>query len=114
MIQDVTGLIERVRQDTGGLILRCHGIYGRSPERIGSAHHRQLPVHSKALTLSVIASHDPGAAPRATRNLGVLLEKQGDVEGARAVYQRVVDSGHPDQPSKAMANLRVLESTRPS
>jgi Tfp pilus assembly protein FimV len=44
----------------------------------------------------------------------VLLEKQGDVEGARAVYQRVVDSGHPDQPSKAMANLRLLESTRPS
>ena len=41
-------------------------------------------------------------------NLGVLLDEQGDVEGARAAYQRAIDSGHPDEAPRAMVNLGVL------
>ena len=38
-------------------------------------------------------------------NLGVLLEEQGDLEGARAAYQQAIDTGHPDQAPRAMLNL---------
>ena len=41
-------------------------------------------------------------------NLGVLLAEQGDVEGARAAYQRAIDSGHPEQAPAAMVSLGVL------
>jgi len=38
----------------------------------------------------------------------MLLQEQGDVEGAKAAYQRVIDSGHTDQAPKAGLNLGSL------
>ena len=50
----------------------------------------------------------PDYAPRAAFNLGVLLEKQGDVAGARAAYQRAIDSGKPDYALMAAVNLGMV------
>jgi tetratricopeptide (TPR) repeat protein len=53
-------------------------------------------------------SADPDLAPLAARNLGVLLAEQGDIGGALAAYQQVIDSDHPDQAPKAAFNLGML------
>ena len=50
----------------------------------------------------------PDAAPKAEYNLGILLKEQGDIEGARAAYQRAIDSGHLDAAPMAAFNLGVL------
>ena len=44
------------------------------------------------------AIEDPwnGDQALATYNRGLLLAEQGDTEGARAAYQRAIDSGHTD------------------
>jgi len=47
-------------------------------------------------------------APGAANNLGVLLEEQGDLEGAKAAWQRAIDSGHPEAAPGAAYNLGVL------
>ena len=44
----------------------------------------------------------------AALNLGILLEKQGDLEGAREAYQRAIDSEHPEYAPAATSNLGVL------
>jgi tetratricopeptide (TPR) repeat protein len=41
-------------------------------------------------------------------NVAVLLEKRGDIDAARAFYQRVIESGRPDQAPKAAVNLGML------
>jgi TolA-binding protein len=41
-------------------------------------------------------------------NLGLQLAEQGDVAGARAAFQRAIDSGHADQAPMAAWNLGVL------
>jgi hypothetical protein len=40
--------------------------------------------------------------------LGVLLAEQGDVAGARAAYQRAIDSGHAEWALRAAVDLGVL------
>ena len=60
-----------------------------------SAYYRRLPGPTRTLLLSVIDSGDPargaeGASP------GAALAEQGDVAGARAAYQRAIDTGHPE------------------
>jgi tetratricopeptide (TPR) repeat protein len=40
--------------------------------------------------------------------LGLRLAEQGDVAGARAAYQRAIDSGHADEAPRAAVNLGVL------
>jgi hypothetical protein len=40
--------------------------------------------------------------------LGLRLAKQGDVAGARAAYQRAIDSGHAEWAPEAAINLGVL------
>lgn len=40
--------------------------------------------------------------------LGILLEEQGDADGARAAYQQSIDSRHADQAPKATRNLEIL------
>ena len=47
-------------------------------------------------------------APMAMVSLGALLAEQGNVQGARAAYQRAIDTGQPDQALAAMVNLGVL------
>jgi predicted negative regulator of RcsB-dependent stress response len=37
-----------------------------------------------------------------------VLAEQGEVAGARAVFQQVIDSGHPDMAPRAMVNLGEL------
>jgi hypothetical protein len=37
--------------------------------------------------------------------LGVLLEEQGDADGAKAAYQQAIDSGHADMAPMAAVNL---------
>jgi len=44
----------------------------------------------------------------AARNTGVLLQANGDTEGARAAFQQAIDSGHAEQMPKAELNLGVL------
>ena len=69
---------------------------------------------------SMVATHEmqveyidgwphPDWAPRAAYNLGLLLEEQGDREGAKAAYQRVIDSGH----AEAAVNLGLLLKSAP-
>ena len=42
------------------------------------------------------------------------LEEQGDVEGAKAAYQRAIDSRHAEATPNAAVNLeRLLRSTPP-
>jgi tetratricopeptide (TPR) repeat protein len=48
------------------------------------------------------------AAPLAEFNLGVLLEEQGDADGAKAAYRQAIDSGHADAAPTAARNLGVL------
>jgi TolA-binding protein len=48
------------------------------------------------------------AVPMAAFNLGVLLESEGDVEGARTAYQMVIDSGPSPQASRAAFLLGSL------
>jgi predicted negative regulator of RcsB-dependent stress response len=76
--------------------------------------------HLNRLTLAAVAASARAAyqraidsghaewAPRAAINLGVLLAKQGDVDGAWAAYQRAIDSGHAEWAPKAAASLRRL------
>ncbi len=48
------------------------------------------------------------AAPRAARDLGLLLAERDDMEGAKAAYQQAIDSGHADEAPKAVRNLGRL------
>ena len=49
----------------------------------------------------------PDPAPKAN-NLGLQLAEQGDVAGARAAYQRAIDSGHVEWGPLAALNLGLL------
>ena len=51
----------------------------------------------KAAYQQAIDSGHADAAPRAAVNLGLLLQEQGDVDGAKAAYQQAIDSGHADR-----------------
>ena len=74
-----------------------------------SAYYRRLPGPTRTLLLSVIESGDPDEAPKAMFGLGQLLAEQGDVEGARAAYQRAIDSGDREWATPAaLVNLGVL------
>ena len=50
-----------------------------------------------------VNSGDADAAPLAEANLGALLARQGDVQGARAAYRLAIDSGHADAAPLAAA-----------
>ena len=41
-------------------------------------------------------------------DLGVALDGQGDVEGARAAYEQAIASGYPEASQPAAVNLRFL------
>jgi len=43
-------------------------------------------------------------------DLGCLLEEQGDIEGARAAYQRVVQRGPSDARERAVRALLMLDA----
>ena len=61
------------------------------------------------LLQSVIDGGDPNVGPMAADKLGTLLLIQAeDIEGARAAYQRAIDSGHPDWSVVARFNLHEL------
>ena len=45
-------------------------------------------------------------------NLGGLLEEQGDLDGARAAYQRAIDSGDPDQARRRWATSGCCSPNR--
>ena len=47
-------------------------------------------------------------APAASYNLGVILNRTGDLDGSRAAYQRAIDSHHPDAMPGASLNLGAL------
>ncbi len=47
-------------------------------------------------------------APTAALNLGLLLEDQGDADGAKAAYQQAIDYGHADAALLAVRNLGAL------
>ena len=48
------------------------------------------------------------AAPQAVFSLGVLLERQGDVQGAKDAYQKAIDSGQSHAAPRAAFNLGLL------
>ena len=54
------------------------------------------------------ASADADLAQAATFSLGFLLDEHGDPGGARAAYQHVADSGHPEYAPAAAVNLGAL------
>jgi tetratricopeptide (TPR) repeat protein len=65
--------------------------------------------------LKFLSDVDDGAnqAPKSALGLGLMLEEQGDVAGARTAYQQAIDSGHPEQAPKAAYSLgRLLLTER--
>jgi predicted negative regulator of RcsB-dependent stress response len=63
-------------------------------------------VAERAMT--PIAGSDSAFAAVAANAIGFVRQQQGNVAGARAVYQAVIDSGHPDQGPKAADRLGDL------
>ena len=55
---------------------------------------KQDAKHRRAVYQQAIDSGHPDQAPTAAFNLGLLLEEQGDLEGAQAAYQLAINSGH--------------------
>jgi hypothetical protein len=49
-------------------------------------------------------------APKAMVGLGVLLKQLDDLQGARAAFQRAIDSGHPQAREVAESVLTELIS----
>ena len=52
------------------------------------------------------------AAPMASWNLAVILQRTGDLDGSRAAYQRAIDSGHPHYAPRAAVCLGGLLAER--
>ena len=55
-----------------------------------------------------LAAGQTDQAPQAAYNLGLLLDRHGDVAGARTAYQQAIDSGHPDEAPPAAYRLGVM------
>jgi hypothetical protein len=69
---------------------------------------RDLPAAERAWRkVEGVSSRD---SAEAAFSLGVLLEEQGDGQGARATYQRAVDSGHLWVAPLAERSLSDLDS----
>jgi tetratricopeptide (TPR) repeat protein len=73
----------------------------------GNAYHGLLPPRAQKIFRD-IADENSEAAPRATVMLGQLLEEQDDLEGAKACYQRALDSGDSEAVPRAVAALGLL------
>src|SRR6266567_4569985 len=73
-----------------------------------AAYSRDEPRVTMIALQRVAHSGQPEMAPMAAYNLGVLLQEQGDVAGARAAFQQAIDSGHSDQASAALRALQQL------
>jgi tetratricopeptide (TPR) repeat protein len=72
-----------------------------------SAYSRRLPLCAQRVFTAVAAGHSE-VAPKAAVNLGRLLERQGDREGAKVAYQQAIDSGQADDAPLAAVNLGYL------
>jgi hypothetical protein len=77
-----------------------------------SAYLRQLPLRAQKIFTAIAAEHSV-AAPWAAFSLGVLLQEQGDFEGAKAAYQQAIDSGHIEWAPIAADNLERLPRSTP-
>jgi tetratricopeptide (TPR) repeat protein len=53
-------------------------------------------------------SGDAAVVPAAAVNLGIVLRKEGDLEGARLAFQRAIDSGHSGWAARAVGNLGLM------
>ena len=53
-------------------------------------------------------SADPLVAAEAAFNLAAMLQRQNDIDGARAAYERAIRTGHPDLAPKSAFNLAGL------
>ena len=69
----------------------------------------EAPSFLAAYDALACAGGDPEWVPRALVNLGVLLAEQGDAAGARAAYQRVIDSDHPDMAPMSTRLVELLD-----
>jgi tetratricopeptide (TPR) repeat protein len=65
-------------------------------------------AQAESLLREVAASGDHDQGPRAVDLLGDLLKARGDRKGARAAYERAVDSQHPLWSPMAVADLAQL------
>ena len=68
-------------------------------------------VRKGAFQQAIDSGHSD-AAPKAEVNLGVVLEGQGDVAGAKVAYEHAIKSGHPDAAPMAENKLRNLLNTQ--
>lgn len=68
---------------------------------------RQLPPRAQKI-FTAIAAENSEAAPAAAFFLGVLLDQQGDLAGAKAAYWRAIDSDHAEWAPAAAISLGVL------
>ena len=74
-----------------------------------------MAAYARGVISAAIAAFRKGSAteqvdaiPMAAFNLGVLLEREGDIDGARTAYQMVTDSGPSPQASRAAFLLGSL------
>jgi tetratricopeptide (TPR) repeat protein len=73
-----------------------------------SAYYRNLSKWTKRLLQAVIDSGDAVWAGLAAARLGVLLEEQGDIPGAKAAYRQAIAIGHTESAGPAVLALGVL------
>ena len=71
------------------------------------AAYRQPNIAGKAWEQAA-NSDDPDVAPTAAVNLGLLLDEQGNIDGACVAFQKAIDSGHLQQAPKGAFNLGIL------
>ncbi|MEU4540282.1 tetratricopeptide repeat protein, partial [Streptosporangium sp. NPDC023825] len=73
-----------------------------------TAYQRNQITHAITAARKATTSPDPDHAPQAAFNLGVLLDEQGDPQGAQEAYQLAINSDHPDHAPQAAFNLGFL------
>jgi tetratricopeptide (TPR) repeat protein len=67
----------------------------------------EFDIARMTLELLVVSRHSE-LAPMASRILGTVLERMGDLDGSRVAYQRAIDGGDPKQAPMAAADLGEL------
>jgi tetratricopeptide (TPR) repeat protein len=60
---------------------------------------------------AIDADH-PDVGPKAAAALGILLQQEGDLDGAERTFRQAIDSGHPDAAPRAGISLAILREMR--
>jgi tetratricopeptide (TPR) repeat protein len=85
--------------------------HATDPDRLTvgiTAYQAEEGIIARTAFAGVAKSGDSTYAPVGVFNLGIVLQEQGDPQGARAAFQQAIDSHHPDRAPMAMVSLGAL------